>query len=448
MKPLAMRRGLLAVAAASLVGVLAACSTASGTTPTAGAGASSPGSSAAGAASDGQQITLTVGLFGSFGYKEAGLYDEYMKQHPNIKIVETSPQQETDYWNALETHLAGGSGLSDIQAIEVGRIASVTANQADAFVDLNTLPGGADVIKEFLPWKEGLATTKDGNVLALGTDIGPLSMCYKPALLKAAGLPTDPVAVGKLWTSWGQYVEVGKKFMASAPKGTTWTDSAAGLFRAAMGVTGEKYTDANGNLIYETNPVVKQTFQLTAQAVEDKETAALTQFTPAWNQSFSTNAYATLACPAWMLTYIKGQAGTAGKNQWAVTNAPTPGNVGGAYLAIPKASQHQAEAWDLIKFLTSATSQGTVFKQAGNFPSNVQAEAAIKGYTDPYFNNSPTGKVLGDSAANLPKQVVGPHDNDIETAFMNAANSMAQSGTSEQDAWNSALQNIKAAVGG
>src|SRR5687768_13758611 len=44
------------------------------------------GSSDGASDSAGGKVTLTVDLFGSFGYKEAGLYAEYEKLHPNVKI--------------------------------------------------------------------------------------------------------------------------------------------------------------------------------------------------------------------------------------------------------------------------------------------------------------------------------------------------------------------------
>ena len=61
--------------------------------------------------SDGR-TTINVGLFGTFGFKEAGLYDQYMKDHPDIKIVEQSVEQSADYYKALQTHLAANSGLA------------------------------------------------------------------------------------------------------------------------------------------------------------------------------------------------------------------------------------------------------------------------------------------------------------------------------------------------
>ncbi len=424
-----MRRAVIAAIAASAIVVpLAACSSSSG-------------------GGDGK-ITLNVQVFGSFGYKEAGLYAAYEKAHPNITINESSPQNETDYWNATQTRLAGGSGLGDINAIEVGRLAGVVQNQSDKFVDLNTMPGAKSYFSQFLPWKEKLAQTASGTQVAAGTDIGPVAMCYRPDLFKEAGLPTDPAAVGKLWSSWEQYVDVGKTFAKSAPSGTFWTDSAAGLFRAAMGVTGDKYTDKSGKLIWETSPTVKASWNLTVDAIDARLTKGLTQFTPDWNQSFSTNDYATLACPAWMLTYIKGQAGDKGSGKWAVTNAPAAGNVGGSYLAIPKTSQHQKEAWDLLKFLSSATSMQSVFEKAGNFPSNEAAISAVQSFKDPYFSDSPTGQYLGDSAKNLPTpQVIGPHDNDVETALMNGVNEIAQKGVSPDKAWADAKAAIGNAVG-
>ena len=106
------------------------------------------GSSPDGAATDGAggKVTITVDLFGSFGYKEAGLYAEYEKLHPGVTIKQTDTEDEADYWKSLQTRLAGGGGLADVQGIEVGRIASVTQQQADRFEDLRKY--GADSLKD------------------------------------------------------------------------------------------------------------------------------------------------------------------------------------------------------------------------------------------------------------------------------------------------------------
>jgi len=98
---------------------------------TAACGSSSDSGGGGSAAPSNEKVTLTVGLFGTFGFKEAGLYDQYQTLHPNVTIKETSIEQEQQYYQGLQTHLAAGSGLSDIQAIEVGRIAEVTQTEAN-----------------------------------------------------------------------------------------------------------------------------------------------------------------------------------------------------------------------------------------------------------------------------------------------------------------------------
>src|SRR5947209_2986806 len=98
------------------------------------------------------KVTLNVGLFGTFGFKEAGLYTQYMKDHPNVTIVEHSVEQSADYYKALQTHLAAGSGLDDIQGIEVGFVADVTKNHANQFVDFSKVSNADQIKGTFYDW--------------------------------------------------------------------------------------------------------------------------------------------------------------------------------------------------------------------------------------------------------------------------------------------------------
>src|SRR6185437_15611910 len=119
------------------------------------------------------------------------------------------------------------------------------------------------------------------------------------------------------------------------------------LFNAVIGQSATQYYDASGNLIYDKNPAVKNAWDISTQAITNKTTARLKQFEDAWNSGFSNGAFATVACPAWMIGYIKGQAGDAGSGKWDVAGIPGGGgNWGGSYLAIPAASPHQQQAYD------------------------------------------------------------------------------------------------------
>jgi cellobiose transport system substrate-binding protein len=400
-------------------------------------------------AASNEKVTLTVGLFGTFGYKEAGLYEEYMKLHPNVTIKESSIEFEQDYYQALQTHLAAGAGLSDIQGIEVGRIAEVTQTQADKFVNLNDL-GAGDLESTFFPWKWEAAKSPDGAVVGLGTDTGPLAICYRTDLFKKAGLPTDREELASMWQTWPDFIEVGKKYAANAPEGSAFMDSSSGYYNAIIGQSEKQYYDEDGNPIYDSNPAVKAAWDLAVQAIQAGLTAKLKQFDQPWNQAFANGRFATIACPAWMIGYIKGQAGDSSSGKWDVATIPGGGgNWGGSYLAIPAASKHQQEAYDLIKWLTAPEQQVKMWTQAQHFPSSSTAadDDAVAAATDDYFSNAPIGELFKESADNLTVAILGPKDGVIKDTISNGLLRIEQQGENPDTAWQKTMDDIASAIG-
>ncbi|MCH0561713.1 MULTISPECIES: extracellular solute-binding protein [unclassified Streptomyces] len=425
-----LRLGAVALAGA----LLAAC----------GSGSSGSSESSTG----GGEITLTVDLFGTFGFKEAGLYAEYEKLHPNITIKESSTENEADYWKALQTRLAGGGGLADVQGIEVGRIASVTQQQADKFQDLNSF-GAASLKNDYSAAKWAAAATTDGRTLGLGTDVGPEAICYRTDLFRKAGLATDRDTLAEKWATWDGYLELGKQYQAKADSRSHWMDSVGSLYSLMMGQQEERYYDASGKLVYQDNPAVRSAWDTSVKAAQEGLSAKLAQWTPAWNQAFSSGSFATIGCPAWMLGYIKGQAGDGGAGTWDV--APLPGRVagnwGGSYLAVPKGSAHAKEAYELIKWLTAAPQQAKLFEKQGSFPSNLGAIKEVEGVKDAYFSNAPIGEIFGKAAESSPVQVLGVHDNDVNTQITNALGEVERKGASSATAWGHAEKGVRNAVG-
>ena len=154
------RSALVLGASAMLVGSLLA-----------GCGNSPSGSAAANSNADGKApITLTVNLFGDFGYKD--LYAQYQAAHPNITIKENVTDYNTHHKN-LQAHLLAGSGTADIEAIEIGQIAGFRP-QASKFV--NYLGKGVNKDQwEDSKWEP--ATSPDGKSLfGVGTDFGGLAL--------------------------------------------------------------------------------------------------------------------------------------------------------------------------------------------------------------------------------------------------------------------------------
>jgi cellobiose transport system substrate-binding protein len=411
--------------------------------------AASPSAPASSAATGGAPETITIGLFGTFGFKEAGLYAAYEKLHPNITIKEDDVEQSADYYKALQTHLAAGAGLDDIQGIEIGFVADITANHADQFVDFNSLPEGSQLKSTFYPWKWDMATTSDNKTLGLGTDAGPEAMCYRPDLLKAAGLPSDRATLNTTWSTWQGFIDFGKQYVAKTHK--PFLDSAASIFNAAVTQGKEEYDNAAGKPDVKGSDGVKSAWAFATQGAQAKITAGLSQFSTPWNQAFANGAFAAISCPAWMLGYISSEAGNAVSGDWDVASLPGgAANWGGSWLGVPKASPHQADAEALAEWLTAPAQQITMWTSQAHFPSSSTAakDPAVAAATLDYFNKAPVGQIFGDSASKLQMVPIGPYDTQIQSDIDTSLGNVETKGEAPTKAFNEALANIAQVVGG
>jgi cellobiose transport system substrate-binding protein len=428
----------LAAVAALTTGLLAGCAE----DPDDG-----PSDSSSGGGDAKGKITLTVGTFGVFGYKQAGLYDEYMKLNPDINIKENVTTRTDVYWPKTLTRLQAGSGTDDIQAIEVGNVTEAVQTQADKFVDL-----GKEVDKsQWLDWKLAQATTKDGKTIGLGTDIGPMAICYRKDLFEKAGLETDRTKLAEQWKGdWSKYVDLGNDYMKKAPNGTKFVDSASSVYNAALGGATERYYDKDGNVVWDKSAGVKEAWDVAMEVATSDMSAKLKQFDKPWDQGYANGTFATVACPAWMMGYIQQKSGDSGKGKWDVAAAPTAANWGGAFLGVPTASKHQKEAIALAKWLTAPEQQAKVFAEQASFPSTPSAYANLKPAADTtaYFSDAPITQIFSDSAKTIPTQYLGAKDQPIGTAITDIGIlQVEQKGKSPEQGWEAATKEIKDVLG-
>ncbi|MCH0563728.1 MULTISPECIES: ABC transporter substrate-binding protein [unclassified Streptomyces] len=429
----------LAAVAVLATGLLAGCAGDDDT--------SSASDNGGGGGSGGGGITLTVGTFGTFGYKQAGLYDEYTKLHPDITIKENVTTRTDVYWPKVLTRLQAGSGTDDIQAIEVGNIAEAVQTQADRFVDL-----GKDVdTSQWLDWKNAQATTKDGKLIGLGTDIGPMAICYRRDLFEKAGLETDRAKLAEMWKGdWSQYVALGREYMKKAPSGTRFVDSASSVYNAALGGGEERYYDKDGNVIWDRSAGVKKAWDAAMAVATSDMSAKLKQFDKPWDQGFANGRFATVACPAWMIGYIQEKAGDAGKGKWDIAAAPTAANWGGSFIGVPTASKHRKEAVALAKWLTAPEQQEKVFAKQASFPSTPAAYGNLTPQPDTlaYFSNAPITQIYSDAAKTIPTQYFGTKDQPINTALTDVGIlQVEQKGKTPEQGWEAAGKEIKDVLG-
>ena len=390
-----------------------------------------------GTTADGK-IKLTVATFNEFGYEE--LIEEYNAMQDDVVVEQKKAGTANEHQDNLYTKLAAGSGLSDIEAIEVDWW-SALMEQSDAFVDLTD----PEVEGRWLDWKTEAATTPDGKLIGYGTDIGPEGMCYRADLFKKAGLPTDREKVASLFEDWDTYFETGREFVKKVPD-TAWYDSSGGTAQAMINQTEYSFEDEDNNVIAADNPDVKAVFDTVTANVADGLTTGLTQWSEDWTAAFQNDGFATMACPGWMLGVIEGNAD--GVEGWDIANVfpGGGGNWGGSYLTVPAQGEHQEEAKELAKWLTAPEQQIKAFEAKGTFPSQVEAldDPALTGATNAFFNDAPTGKILAERAEAVPFiPHKGPKFADINTAFQQAIQRVDEGQETPDEAWESFLADVE-----
>ena len=358
------------------------------------AGCSSSSTAASDESGDGE-VTLTVATFNEFGYEE--LFDQYMEENPNVTIVHRKAATSNEARDNLTTRLAAGSGLADIEAVEVDWLPELM-QYSDQFVDLSD----PELEGRWLEWKAAQATTPDGQLIGYGTDIGPEAICYRSDLFEAAGLPTDRAEVADLLgTTWEDYFAAGEQF--SAQSEVPWFDSAQAIYQGMINQVENAYEESDGTPIpLADNTEVQDLYeQVLAAGVDDGLSARLAQWSEDWTNAFQNDGFATMLCPAWMLGVIEGNA--AGVEGWDVANTfPNGGgNWGGSFLTVPTQSENPEAAQALAAWLTAPEQQLVAFQSKGTFPSQVEAldSEELAGLSNAFFNDAPTGEIFADRAA-------------------------------------------------
>ncbi|WP_410604712.1 ABC transporter substrate-binding protein [Amycolatopsis sp. lyj-90] len=399
---------------------------------------------ACGPASD-ENIELSIATFGDFGYDS--LLSEYESTHPGIKI-ETRVAEFEAHHKSAATQLAAGRGAADILAIEEQYMPQFRQS-TDKFVDLSTL-GAADLRSRWPQWKWEQGLANGGKVvLGLGTDMGSLAMCFRKDYFAQAGLPTDRDVVSRLWPTWEDYAKIADQYSSRLPA-SKFVDSAGGVYTAILNQSPENYfSAADDSFIADKNTALRRAFTIAAEIGAKGQTARVTPFTQPWNVAIKQGGFATIACPAWMLTQVKEAGGQENAGKWDVAAVPGGGgNNGGSFLTVPAQGAHQKEAYELAKWLTDPTQEVRVFTESNILPSEPAAYRSpeVLGKVDAYFSGAPIGRIYAASADNLKPNYRGLKDGAVRPAFGTALGRVESGKQSVDAAWDQAVTEARASA--
>ncbi|MFI6901943.1 ABC transporter substrate-binding protein [Nonomuraea sp. NPDC050394] len=417
--------------AAVMTAALAACGTTSTPQPQTSAQAKA------------EPVTITVHTFGggeNFGYDKA--VEAWNAAHPDIQVKyqNLTDRFEDVYLPQLLQRLQAGSGAADVVAIDEGAMGLMAA-RPQFFTDLGQY--GMQNRKADFPaakWEAGV--NADGKLFALGTDIGGMTMCYRKDLFKKAGLPTGREDVAKLWPDWNAFLETGRKFEA-AKTGAKFMDGPNTIYNVILSQEAPKngnvaYFDKGNQLVIESNPAIKTSFDWVQTFSKAGMTAKLQAWSPAWDKAIKGGGFATMGCPSWMLGVIEGKAGEGNKGNWDVAAVPGgSGNWGGSWLALPKQSKHPKEAAEVLNYLTGKDGHVMAFEEAGAFPSSLpaQQDAKVTGLKNAYFSDAPTGQIFSASVKDLLPMFLGEKHAQVKTAVEKVIEGMDHGAVPYEEAW-------------
>ena len=168
----------------------------------------------------GGKTTITLGLFGTMGFKEAGLYDEYEKLNPNINIQRerrssgtrtTTPRSSTTSPPAAVSRTSRPS-----RSATSPRSSQTQARQA---LDLSKVTGVDK--SNWLDWKW---TAGHAPRTARPSPSAPTSARWPSATARTSSsrpvCPPTATEVGKLWAGdWDKFVDVGKRVQEEGAQG-------------------------------------------------------------------------------------------------------------------------------------------------------------------------------------------------------------------------------------
>src|SRR5690625_3775255 len=286
--------------------------------------------------SDGDAVELSFWVFGNAGYDV--LAEEYMEDHPNIKINVNEGEME-DMLDNLFTSISAGSGAPDIAMIEISRIAKFLEAE-EQFYNLNDF-GAQDLAGDFLDWKWAQAQNVDGSFqIGLPTDIGPTTMFYRTDVMEEAGFPTDPEELAAEISTWDDYYEAAKKIKEET--GKPISDTPELMFNAIRDQQDQQYFNEDNELIIEDT--VKEAYDYTTKLIGEGLVGQNELWTPEWGSAMAEGDYATLiGAPGWMVTNVKENAPDAGGERSLTAIPEGAGNWGDAFLPIPKEAAKATE---------------------------------------------------------------------------------------------------------
>ncbi len=321
---------------------------------------------------------LTVAAFPAVDKIVEAAIPTWKQRHPDIEVKVVS-RQFADHHTAMTTALSTRFYLPDVMALEVGYLGRFA--QGGGLEDLSQSPYEMGRLADrFVPYAVRQATSRQGAIVAVPTDIGPGTLLVRSDVMTKAG-----VSDADLTRSWDSYVAAGIRVKQTT--GAYLLAHARDMkdITIRTGVPpGEGLYFGSDSQVLVNSPRFMRAFELARQVRSNKLDARVSAWSNEWSEGFKRGTLATQLTGAWLAGHLSNWLAPATKGLWRALQLPEASYAayGGTFLAIPRgaAPASKALAWELIQLLTLNRDM-----QLGAFKSQDAFPALVSTYNDPFF---------------------------------------------------------------
>ena len=389
--------------------------------------------------------TITVWSWDAAATALKRLAGDFEKKHPGttIKVIDVGYDNAYD---KLSVGLQAGSGLPDVVTIETDHTPGYLSEFPKGFLDLTPIVGSQK--NNFDPSKWAAGTDSSGKIRAVPWDSGTVALFYRSDYLAQAGVKPDSLK------TWNDLLAAGEKIKAATGHTLITTDVSTGaLFQMLLQQEGQGLFDSSGRITVDTPQAI-------AALTLEKEfnDRGLLKNVKGWDArvtSAKNGDSAVTPEAVWWTATLTGEAPEL-SGKYGVTELPafTAGgartsNNGGSGLAVPSQAKNPQLAAAFVAYaLATASSQVSMMKNEGLFPSYLPAlKDDFFSQPDPYFGGQKAYELFAEQTAKIPAITYtsdNPKASDIVGAAVTAS---VLNGQDPAAALKSAAQQIATATG-
>lgn len=399
------------------------------------------------------QTILRIATYTTDGFIEA--IGEWEREHPTVNVVVDFRPIDEHHRQVLEPLV--DTLAPDIIAIEASYMPTFR-NMTSLLEDLSTQTS-SPLFPDFLDWRLEQGRSDDGTLRALPVDVGGLALVYRSDLVDAA--PNSEARTPTEVASWCDLIAIGADY--SARTKSSFLAGSADLFEAVLMQSDEVFHDADGRLIYESNPAVRQAWDIAMRALAEEPlfadpcssnenstriTAGLNSISDDWNMGLRDRDFAAVLAPASLLDRIQNTVPES-SGSWRVVPVPNiAGSVGGTHLAVLAATEHPDLARDLVAYLTADVTQRSIFHSTGRLPATTSDEVLIdEGSAALFFADSAVTQTYADSVNAYVPAPDGPNFRLILREFRTGITRVEAGDLSPDESWTETLWRLDQILG-